>query len=393
MFSKFTIYRFTGGLPEQADMLGQLFQRGEFTPTTPNQSSSAGWVPPRAKHGAFVEAIGGQWIARLMIETRKVPSDALQRRIDEVIARIEETTGRKLGRKERAEIKELCADELMPQAFPKQATVPVWIDPSAGLLVIGSTSQYQIDAVIGALCVVAPDVRLSMVNTKVAPQAAMAAWLSSFRYGELMSDSFETGRECELRAQDESKAVVRYKNENLERDEVLEHLKHGKMPTRLALIYDGRVAFVLTDSLQFKSVEVLDVVFDEKAGRESDGDSFDADAAIATGELGPLIARMIEELGGLVEPEPETEGPKTGANAAASVAYNPDGEGDDPMIDRARALVIASGKPSISYIQRTLAIGYNRAASLLEALEHEGIVSPMGRDGKRAITNHEKAAA
>ncbi len=42
-------------------------------------------------------------------------------------------------------------------------------------------------------------------------------------------------------------------------------------------------------------------------------------------------------------------------------------------------------KASTSYIQRRLAIGYNRAASIIEKMEHEGVVGPANHAGKREI--------
>ena len=398
MFQKLTIYRITAGLPAESQQLAEFLALSEFEPTTPNQELSSGFEPPRAKHGAFVEAIAGHWIARLVIETRKVPSDALQRRIDEVIETVEQNTGRKPGRKERRDIRDQCVAELLPQAFPKRVAVPVWIDPAAGLLLIGSTSAAHIDQVINCLVRSVPDLAFAPVRTKLSPRAAMAAWLLSFRFGELQSESFDVGRECELRADDESKAVVRYKNEHLEREEVLQHLLGGKLVTRLALTFEDRVAFVLTDLMQLKSIELLDVALEQHKGDDDEVDAFDGDVMIATGELSVLIAKLIDELGGLddlVEVEPQTEPAgmieppavsEAVRQAMAQAAWNPDTDkGIDPMIDRARGLVVESGKASISYIQRHLVIGYNRAARLLEALEIEGTVSAMNTSGQRDV--------
>jgi DNA segregation ATPase FtsK/SpoIIIE, S-DNA-T family len=49
------------------------------------------------------------------------------------------------------------------------------------------------------------------------------------------------------------------------------------------------------------------------------------------------------------------------------------------------AAVPRDKKASTSYIQRRLQIGYNRAASLMERMEHEGIVGPANHAGKREI--------
>ena len=52
------------------------------------------------------------------------------------------------------------------------------------------------------------------------------------------------------------------------------------------------------------------------------------------------------------------------------------GEGDDPLYDKALEVVYQQGKASASYIQRRLKIGYNRAARLVEEMEHRGVVGP-----------------
>lgn len=56
----------------------------------------------------------------------------------------------------------------------------------------------------------------------------------------------------------------------------------------------------------------------------------------------------------------------------------------DPY-DQAVAVVLRDGKASTSYIQRRLGIGYNRAASLIERMEEEGVIGPANHAGKREI--------
>ncbi|HEV7334634.1 MAG TPA: DNA translocase FtsK, partial [Bosea sp. (in: a-proteobacteria)] len=57
---------------------------------------------------------------------------------------------------------------------------------------------------------------------------------------------------------------------------------------------------------------------------------------------------------------------------------------EDPY-DQAVAVVLRDKKASTSYIQRRLQIGYNRAASIMERMENEGIVGPANHAGKREI--------
>ncbi|RRD90916.1 DNA translocase FtsK [Conchiformibius steedae] len=61
------------------------------------------------------------------------------------------------------------------------------------------------------------------------------------------------------------------------------------------------------------------------------------------------------------------------------------GNEHDPLFDKAVETVLRTQKPTISSIQRHLRIGYNKAATLVEQMEAEGILSPADHTGKRTI--------
>ena len=62
-----------------------------------------------------------------------------------------------------------------------------------------------------------------------------------------------------------------------------------------------------------------------------------------------------------------------------------DGQSGDSLYDQAVAIVLRDQKASTSYIQRRLSIGYNRAATLIERMEEEGVISTANHAGKREI--------
>ena len=79
----------------------------------------------------------------------------------------------------------------------------------------------------------------------------------------------------------------------------------------------------------------------------------------------------------------EDEEPGEGEGAVFDAGEFGSGTGD--VYDQAVAGVLRDKKASTSYIQRRLQIGYNRAASLMERMEKEGIVGPANHAGKREI--------
>lgn len=290
MFKNLILYRIN-----DVSEIAPEFEAFEFEPCTPSQEKSIGWVPPRGEaNGPLIEVVNHQRILKLMTETRTVPGSTIAKKAKERAAHIEATTGRKPGKKEMAEIKDDIKLELMPHAFSKESAVLVWVDPGAKLLAVGASSQSKADDVATMLVKSIGGLQIRLLDTNVSPVRAMSEWLVE----QEPPAGFTVDRECELKAMDESKATIKYGKHPLDIDEVKANVQAGKLPTKLALTWDGRVSFVLTEGMQIKKLQFLDVVFE--GGRESKDDGFDADVAIATGELQKLIPDLLLALGGEV---------------------------------------------------------------------------------------------
>ena len=261
-----------------------------------SQEKSIGWTEPRGEpNGPLVESVGGQLILKLMVEVKVLPGSVVARKAQDRIAQLEATSGRKPGKKETRDIKDDIRLALLPQAFTKQGTVSVWIDPKAKRLVIDAASGGKADEVVTMLVKCLDGFAVTLVSTTTSPAVAMAHWLTE----QEPPSGFSVDRECELKAADESKAVVLYSRHPLDIQEVQAHIESGKQPTRVALTWNSRVSFVLTDALQIKKVDFLDVVFESATGGSTGKDNgFDADVAIATAELAQLIPDLLLALDG-----------------------------------------------------------------------------------------------
>ena len=76
----------------------------------------------------------------------------------------------------------------------------------------------------------------------------------------------------------------------------------------------------------------------------------------------------------------------TGKGQVSDIAdFNDNGNGDDALYQQALAIVRRDKKTSISYVQRQLRIGYNRAAIIIERMEQEGVLTPPNISGKREL--------
>lgn len=298
MFKHLTIFR-AKGIPSGID---DALRLAAFAPTAPTQAMSVGFSEPRhVEGGAFAEQINGWTFMELTIETRTVPAQTLRKAVDEMAARIEQETGRRPGNKRRRELKDEATLTLLPHVFPRMAKVRGCLtkpdEHGLSFLLIDANGAPKADLFatefIRALSGLAEGMALMRFMTTTDPMSAMTTWLKD---GEAMGD-FSVGRAALLKAQDETKATVRYSRTCLDTDEVRDRIAQGMCAEQLDLSYAGRVGFTLTDTMSLTKINFEDVVFE---GRTSNGtdEAFDADAAIFSGEMDSLLQDLIEALGG-----------------------------------------------------------------------------------------------
>lgn len=305
MFNNLTVFKYTNE-KSRAWMAASIqggMDAASYQPIGTTQEASIGWVPPRGHTGGpLIEWVAGVAVARLMIETKSVPASALQEYVDKQCAAFERVTGRKPGKKERRDLKDEARASLLPHAFPRRVAVWVVFDVSNDMLLIDSASSAVIDEVLTALVKCADGMRFEALNTQLSPVSVMTSWLAG---PDAASDTFAILRSCELKSCDESKATVRYKNHPLDTDEVRQHIAQGKQAVKLALQYDDRVSFTLDASGSLSGITFADVVFE--GNKDTGPEQFDADVTLAMGELKPLVADLIDAMGGEAEEQSEDQ--------------------------------------------------------------------------------------
>ena len=298
-FKNLQLYRLPTPWNVDLAKLEEQLARGPFVKCPSNQPASRGWVAPR-KDGALVFSLGHQWLLALSVEQRLLPSAVINEEVQERAETMEAQQGYAPGRKQLKELRERITEELMPRAFTRRRTTFVWIDPQNGWLCIDAISPAKAEEAIEHLRHCLDDFPLTLLHTQLSPTAAMADWLAS---GEAPA-GFTIDRDCELMAAGDEKAAVRYVRHPLEGDEIKAHLVSGKLPTRLALTWDDRISFILSEKLEIKRLTFLDLLKEEaeKSAEHAD-EQFDADFALMTGELSRFLPQIVEALGGEVADE------------------------------------------------------------------------------------------
>jgi len=318
VFKNVIVYRIESAWSQEYVAAEEALQGLRFEPCGASQEKSVGWVPPRGQeHGPLIESVDGQWVLEFMIEAKSVPGSVVRRKLDERLAQIEAGTGRKPGKKEQKDLKEDIVRELLPMAFSRHARVTAWIDRENRRLVVNAANVARADEVVSSLVQALSGFGVSLIHTKVEPAAAMSGWLHS----QEPPAEFTIDRECELKASDESKSVVRYAKHALDIDEVRQHIENGKRPTRLAMTWDDRISFELTEGMQLRKLVFLEGTDEAAPGADKKEDDFDADVAIATGELGQMLPALLDALGGeqeIVAAAEDVAPPKAEAAAAAA---------------------------------------------------------------------------
>ena len=322
-FKNLQIYRLPAPWAIDLAKLDEQLARGGFAKCASHEPMSRGWVAPR-KDGALIYANNRQWLLSLATEQRLLPSSVVNDEVRERAEVLTETQGYAPGRKQLRELKERVTEELMPRAFTRKRSTFVWIDPQNGWFIVDAGSQGKAEEVVEHLRFCLDELPLKLLHTQVSPQSAMADWLA----GGEAPGGFTIDRDCELKAVGEEKSAVRYVRHPLNDEvsaEIKAHLAAGKLPTKLALTWDERISFVLTEKLEIKRLAFLDLLKEEAEKRAEHADEkFDADFALMSGELTRFLPALIEALGGEIiegaDAAPVTAG---GANAAGSTLTPP----------------------------------------------------------------------
>jgi recombination associated protein RdgC len=291
-FKNLQVYRLPAPWAFTPEQLEAALAPQRFTACASNELHCQGWDSPR-KNGALVHAVNKQMLLVLGSEKKLLPASVINQVAKAKAAEMEEAQGFAPGKKAMKELKERVADELLPRAFSIKSEVFTWIDPVNGWLVVDATSPAKADDVIKLLLKAVDKMPIESLRVQHSPVAAMTAWLETNE----APAGFTVDMDATMVAVGEGKATVNFKNHTLE-DDVRRHIAAGKQCSKLALTWNEKISFVLTDTLVIKGIKPLDVIKESDSATKNDEERFDTDMTLMTGELSKMLGDIVEALGG-----------------------------------------------------------------------------------------------
>jgi recombination associated protein RdgC len=303
-FKNITVYRLPADWSSSAATLEAALARRPLQPCSPLEMRSMGWVPA-ATTDRLLHTLGEHHLLALGVDQKLLPASIVRQEAERRARAQAENQGFPITRRQMRALKMQVLEELRARALTRRRITRAWIDPKGGWLVVDSASDRRAEELVETLRDTLGSLAVQKVQTERSPSACMAAWLMQSD----TSGAFSIEQDLELQSGEPAKAIVRYRRHPLDGKEVRAYVAGGKRPTQLGLTWNGRISFVLTEKLQIKRIEFLEMAAESGNEEEVDpAEQFDLDFAVMAGELAKLLVELIQEL----------DGRQTAARAAAA---------------------------------------------------------------------------
>lgn len=223
-------------------------------PPGAQEMTSEGFVPLVANEGVLAANQNGYIFCAYQEITRLLPAAVVNEELLERVTVIEEEQNRKVGRKERAELKEQILFELLPQAFTRSSRTYVVLDTNKDRVYVGESSEGKAEKAINAL-------RKALGTLPVKPiarqamgaDAVFATWIKKPELAN--QQGFHLGDACELA---QSGQGAKFKGLEITSKNVHDYLSEGLSIKRINLLSEDDVEFDVTADMHLKGIKLGD---------------------------------------------------------------------------------------------------------------------------------------
>jgi len=295
MFRSVRFYSLVSPWPDTEQELSEKLFNAAFKPCGPYVERSSGFEPPVGERlGLLARRVGGADLLRLRSQVRVLPAaalnEALEVRLDEYRARMQEEPGRRTKR----QLKEQTRDDLLPKALVKSERTHALMILAERVIAIDTASQTRAERFLEHL-------RAALGGLEVKPlefKRPFHEHITRVFTGGAPRE-FILARECRMRELSDEKGTVRWQNVDLAHSTVRQCLDDGMELTHLAFEFGNVLHGVLDASGVLSKVSLLGVEDTPKAATPEDKlAEQDAEIALLSGTLRQLLVGLRQSLGG-----------------------------------------------------------------------------------------------
>ncbi len=273
-----------------------LLPQALLKPVGPLEMSSRGFISPfgREEKAVFSHRVGDALWLTVGGEDKILPGAAVNDLLARKMEEIEAKEGRKPGGRERKRIKDDLLHELMPKALVASWRTDALIDLAHGYVAVDGSSRNAGESVMSDIRGLLGSFPAMPLNAEVAPRSILTGWIA----GEPLPTGLSLGEECEMKDPAEGGAVVKCQHQELRCDEIDKHLDAGKQVTKLALVFEDNLSFVLGDDLIVRNLKFQDGALDHLEQADEDGRRAELDArfALQSGEVRRLFLLLEDDV-------------------------------------------------------------------------------------------------
>lgn len=292
-FRNLTLFRFSSDVSADLNGLDDALAQHRLRDVGPIEFATHGFVSPLGRASEQLTLNLSHWtLFAAGGQDKLLPAAVVNDDVARRIQKIAEEEDRKVNGRERKRLKDEVLHELLQRAFVRSSRLLAYVDVARGWLVVDSSSRKAAENLVSLVREALGSFPVVPLTPEESPRALLTDWLA----GGHMPAGFSLGEECELRDPATAiGAIARIRRQDMEAEEIREHLRSGKQVFSLGLVFDDRLSFVLGEDLSVKRVQLLDVVLDQlDSSAETIEQETTARFALFTAEISRLLERLAE---------------------------------------------------------------------------------------------------
>jgi recombination associated protein RdgC len=290
-FRNLTLFRFSKSAARNLKSLEAKLGAHRLRACGPIELATQGFISPYGRdEDALLHEVANFRLLTAAREDKLLPNSVVSDELNARLRKMAEKAGKPVGSRERKRLKDEVLTDLLPRAFTRLSKRYAYLDTENGWLVVDTASRKAAEAATSLIREALGSFPAAPLVPDESPRVLMTDWLA---HGKLPR-GLALGDECELRDSGDGGAAVRCRRQDLESDEIREHLKSGKQVFQLGLTFDERLSFSLDEELVVRKLRFLDQVQDELGDAQTDSAVAELDARFALMSL--ELRRLFDNL-------------------------------------------------------------------------------------------------